>query len=396
MIVIEPEARNGTIPAEGRVMKKFIYIIIFSCLAMMLVVSCSKIRKITDDITQPTAREAYKRDFKGADSLYAAWEQAFQTATLDSLQVAAPYGESGKFRPTNITAYSYLVTLEEGESLSAKVERDSLQQKVFIDIFEVNDSGQTKIISNERDTDFVEYPVAKSGYYKVVVQPEIMANTNFTILLNTAPLYGFPVAGKGNAAIQSFWGYERDGGKRQHEGIDIFAPRGTPVVAVADGIISNIGDRGLGGKQVWQRVGAFGHSIYYAHLDEITAVGGSRVSKGDTVGFVGSTGNAKGGAPHLHFGIYKNFGGAVNPLAFVYTQSKISAASFRSNIKSEVFKIKNAAATLRQGPSTTAPKIGMLQKNDMVRVLGQHKEWLHVRTAMNQKAFVHQSLVSSK
>ena len=373
--------------------KAYIFISV-SLILLLIVASCSKIRKITDDIVQPTAREVYKRDFKGPDSLFTAWQLAFKKAALDSSTVSAPYGESGKFYPRSSAVYSYTVTMEEGELLSAQVVRDSLQHKVFIDIYEVTSGGLVQIETSKPDSDFIELPVAQSGKYKIVIQPEIFANTSFTILLNKKPLYDFPVAGKGNSAIESFWGFERDGGKRLHEGIDIFAPRGTPVVAVADGVISNVGDRGLGGKQVWQRVGLYGHSIYYAHLDEIAAVGGARVKKGDTLGFVGSTGNAKGGRPHLHFGIYKNFGGAVNPLSFVYQRPAITAKSYKANIKSTRAKIKSEA-TLRQGPSKSAAKIGHLNKNNVVRILGQHKEWLHIQTEMNQWAFVHQSLVGS-
>ncbi len=94
-----------------------------------------------------------------------------------------------------------------------------------------------------------------------------------------------------------------DGGNRNHEGVDIFAAKGTPVVAVANGFVTRTGNQGLGGKQVWLRDSSSGNAYYYAHLDSILTESGKQVRINDTLGFVGNTGNAAGGSPHLHFGI---------------------------------------------------------------------------------------------
>jgi murein DD-endopeptidase MepM/ murein hydrolase activator NlpD len=126
-----------------------------------------------------------------------------------------------------------------------------------------------------------------------------------------APLNGFnlamPVVGIRPLDLYDSWGNPRDGGKRKHKGIDIFAPKGTGVVAVADGIISFIGDQPKGGQCVWLTTEA-GVSFYYAHLDR-WAPGlyeGMEVSAGDLLGYVGNTGNAKTTPAHLHFGVNDN------------------------------------------------------------------------------------------
>jgi hypothetical protein len=218
------------------------------------------------------------------------------------------------------------------------------------------------------------------------------ANSNFFITLHKKPLYTtFPVAGKGNAAIGSFWGMERDGGKRSHEGIDIFAKKGTPVVAATDGFVSYTGDRGLGGKQVWLRDGLFGASLYYAHLDSIIAQSGARVHAGDTLGLVGNTGNARFTPAHLHFGIYRN-SGAVNPLPYVFAKEKISQKQFNRSYKTQNLKVKGTA-NLRQGPSATAPVVGTAAANESITLLGQSRDWLHVQTALGKKAFISKTLV---
>ena len=131
----------------------------------------------------------------------------------------------------------------------------------------------------------------------------------------------FPVAGK-RSNIGSFWGDVRDGGKRKHKGIDIFARKGTPVVAIADGIIIEKGTTPRGGKILWLR--PFGHSwaVYYAHLDQHKVKRGQIVKKGQVLGTVGNTGNAKYTPAHLHFGIY-SWVGAVNPLPYVKHSPKV-------------------------------------------------------------------------
>ena len=113
-----------------------------------------------------------------------------------------------------------------------------------------------------------------------------------------------PVAHLSPRDISDSWGAPRDGGKRPHRGIDIFAPRGTEIVAVADGLISYIGNQPKGGRCLWL-ITDQGVSFYYAHLDR-WAPGlyeGMEVKQGDTLGYVGNTGNALTTPPHLHFSV---------------------------------------------------------------------------------------------
>ena len=96
--------------------------------------------------------------------------------------------------------------------------------------------------------------------------------------------------------------------------MDIFAKRGTPIVSATRGIVVSVRDGGLGGKQVWV-LGPGRERHYYAHLDDWAAdlSTGQVVQPGDVLGYVGTTGNAQGTPPHLHYGIYGTQG-AYDPL----------------------------------------------------------------------------------
>jgi hypothetical protein len=112
--------------------------------------------------------------------------------------------------------------------------------------------------------------------------------------------------------IKSFFGDRRDQGKRHHEGLDMYAPRRTPVLAVADGQATYRENR-LGGHTIWLATSK-GVSYYYAHLERVAVGSGQRVKTGDVLGYVGDTGNAAEVGPHLHFGVYHWGTGAVDPL----------------------------------------------------------------------------------
>jgi murein DD-endopeptidase MepM/ murein hydrolase activator NlpD len=122
-----------------------------------------------------------------------------------------------------------------------------------------------------------------------------------------------PLADVSKRQIADTWHAPR-GTDRLHEGQDIFAPKGTPILSATNGFVYNIGENNLGGQTV-SVIGAGGRVYYYAHLDAY-APGlqiGDRVTTRTVLGYVGTTGNAQGTPPHLHFGIYTS-SGAINPL----------------------------------------------------------------------------------
>lgn len=121
-----------------------------------------------------------------------------------------------------------------------------------------------------------------------------------------------PVEGVSERQLSDTWKAPRSEG-RKHQGIDIFAPKGTPVQSTTRGVVLRLGKNRLGGNVVWI-LGPGGQLHYYAHLDRFAGIKSrDRIGEGVVLGFVGNTGNARGTPPHLHYGIYSLNGRPLNP-----------------------------------------------------------------------------------
>jgi hypothetical protein len=146
--------------------------------------------------------------------------------------------------------------------------------------------------------------------------------------------YVFPVFGPA-AFGNTFGAFRADVAGKWHHGEDLVAPAGTPLLAVADGTLFSVGWNDIGGWRLWLRDDA-GNEFYYAHLSAYSplAIAGKRVRAGDVVGFVGDTGDAEGGPPHLHFEIHPvellqyGYDGAVAPYPFLVAWRRAEDASF--------------------------------------------------------------------
>ena len=144
--------------------------------------------------------------------------------------------------------------------------------------------------------------------------PVLRHPVEFIRLMTSSPpsVVRIPVMGVMKREIPNSWGNPRSGG-RSHQGVDIFAKRGTPVLSATDGIVIRVGTNTLGG-QVINVLGPGRQVHYYAHLDRYGQFkAGDYVFAGSILGYVGNTGNARETPPHLHYGVYDPVRGAVNP-----------------------------------------------------------------------------------
>lgn len=151
---------------------------------------------------------------------------------------------------------------------------------------------------------------------QATLSPSIMQQLKNQSLASRLPV---PVQHVQRNELQDTWGAARGNG-RHHEGIDIMAKRGTKVFSTTDGLVADLRNNNLGGKVIWI-LGPAGSWHYYAHLDQHKRglSVGDYVKKGDFIGYVGNTGNARHTSPHLHYGIYLQGKGrgAVNPYHYL-------------------------------------------------------------------------------
>ncbi len=172
--------------------------------------------------------------------------------------------------------------------------------------------------------------------------------------------YVFPVLA--NASFGDSWGAARsDVG--WHHGVDIFAARGAPIVAVADGVLLSVGWNDVGGRRLWLRDRA-GNFFYYAHLLRFApiAADGARVRAGTVIGFVGNTGDAAGGPSHLHFEVHPasllsvGYDGAVDPFPYVSAWQRLTVAGAAARL----------AAASSAGPAPAAILVGYVDISSAV------------------------------
>ncbi len=333
---------------------------------------------------QNTVRGKYESSFGKKDSLFNRWKTSHQRAMATPLTIELPYFTSVQIKHADASALVYAVTVKRGEQLIAEVRKPANTSRFILELFNGNPTTSEELLAELPEQSVAASWVAREDdSVRISLQPAVNDTGVYHVKIYRQPAYRFPVAGKDNRAMQSFWGAGRDGGARSHEGIDIFAAKGTPIVAVADGRISSSGEKGLGGKQVWLRETITQFNVYYAHLDSFIVTAGDAVKAGDTLGYVGNTGNAAGGAPHLHFGVY-GMDGAIDPLAFIKQLPVPDDRTFAIGSP----EMSNANTPLRGGPGSQYPTILQLNKNEPIKVQARSGNWLHVTVRDSMAGFV--------
>ena len=261
-------------------------------------------------------------------------------AWLDAgdLSLKSPTRVTGKAEPRRMTlvegeptASTFVITVKRGQRLTAAARLDPAAAAApFIDVFERDRFALRHVAHAAPGATIVGVEARADTEYLVRIQPELLQTGTLVIEVQTDPTLRIPVDGATAKSVQSFFGASRDGGRRTHDGVDIFAARGTPVRAAASGIVTSVGPNGLGGNTIWITRPTRGESHYYAHLDRQLVAAGTFVNEGDVIGLVGNTGNARTTAPHLHFGIY-TARGAVDPLPYIAEQGSSRKAQVTSH-----------------------------------------------------------------
>ncbi len=327
----------------------------------------------------------------GQTILGKSWVEAGANALKNPLKLEIPTAVRGAFKSKSVQANAWQLSLQKGATLYVALRWESQDSsRVFLEIIE-GQSMQEELSATSLDQ-VIEFEAEETGTYFIRIQPELLAEGNFDLIIENRSTYAiFPVQGKSTAAIQSFWGVERDGGRRSHEGIDIFADRGTPVIAPVSGVVGSVKETGIGGKQVWLRDSERDWNLYFAHLDSQAVNNLQRVTAGDTLGFVGNTGNAITTSPHLHFGIYSR--GAFDPFPVV-KDNHSNAVPGNLPLKNEVMVVSGTSANLRLGPSTEFASLAKLEATTPVSIESTVGEWYQVITPTGTRGFLLANLLS--
>lgn len=292
----------------------------------LLLAGCDRVEELVERAAPATAHERYAEGLRDAGlagtALGAGWLAAADTALARPVAATLPLREAAWFGAAEARAAGFRFAARGGQRLVVELERDGTAPLVFVDLFELpRDTLDAPRLVASADSTFAPlvHVARRDAQYVLRVQPELLRTGRWVVTVRPEPSLGaFPVQGRDVRAVRSGFGADRDGGRRVHHGIDIFAPRGTPVVAATEGTVRSTRPNTLGGNVVWLSDARHGQSLYYAHLDTVLVARGARVQPGDTLGLVGNTGNARTTPPHLHFGVYRRGEGPMDPLPFVH------------------------------------------------------------------------------
>jgi murein DD-endopeptidase MepM/ murein hydrolase activator NlpD len=365
-------------------MKSFAHLVIVAFIAGYLLASCKPVP--VSHWFPVTPLEHYEKELYQAKLektlVGQTWFRAGEAVLNDSVFSIAPYQERF-FLGDSIPAQAIRMKIPEGRKLVITPVRESLDStsKLFVELYRIKANGKPQRLDYLTDNSFsITYNNEDQDTLLLLLQTGLNQELTVSLSLTTLPSLAFPVASHSMSDVISFWGADRDGGIRAHEGVDIRAKRGTPVVAAENGFVTQTGTNNLGGKIVFLSSMGSPYSLYYAHLDSQLVSVGARVLKGDTLGLVGNTGNAITTAPHLHFGIYSRGSGAVNPLPFINDKKeKIPGLPEKSRWLGETARMKKKANLFLSAQFQESELITALPAGSVVQVVGEMAKGFRIK-----------------
>ncbi len=361
-----------------------------------MLASCGAGEVLLEPFRGETPRERYEealdRAGLGGSTMVRAWHLVGRRALLDAVEIVPPVVEEVWVPPEVPAAFGYLMEAERGQRIDVRIRTDDTISQIFLEIYRVRDPGdeESELLVEWADPweRSIAYDARATGRYLLRVQPELMAGGAVEVSVTVGPSLAFPVEGRSTANVLSFFGDIRAGGSRDHHGVDIFAPRGTPVRAATDGTVYRVEVTNLGGKVVWVRDRGGRQRQYFAHLDSQMVRNGQTVRAGDVLGLVGNTGNARTTSPHLHFGVYMRPGGAVDPYPFIHDpEGEPEPLTVSREAFQETLRVRAAGTTLLAAPSRRAARLADLPAELPVRVLGGAGQWYRVQLPGGEQGY---------
>jgi peptidoglycan LD-endopeptidase LytH len=334
-------------------------------------------------------RDALERTGLADKAIGQAWITAGSHALDAPLAVELPHRALIWFDPARPSARGFRFTALRGQRLTVSL--SPIEGQVFLETYEErpgNDGGPAILERTGASTNGpLQHEIERSATYVLRIQPELLIGGKVELAIDLGPSLVFPVDGKDDGAIKSGFGASRDGGRRKHEGVDIFAPKGTSVIAAVSGRVLRVRTDPLGGKVVWQRDSERGLAFYYAHLDEQRVAPGAFVEAGQELGTVGNTGNAARTPSHLHFGIYG--WSAIDPRPFLEKPKRVSLSpSVDEALVGSWARPKVRLAKLLDEPHLRSTVQDKLQKREPAFVVGAIDRFAEVELIGGRRGYV--------
>lgn len=341
------------------------------------------------------AHDAYRHGLQQAGLAEAAlgrdWLRAAGQSIRQPTVVEAPFQETLYIDPASAFAVAYRFPVQHGQKVQIQVElQGDSPGRLFVDLFRVRqDDEPLQVASAPEDEPGLEFEPRNNGEYIVRLQSELLRGGQLTVLIVNQASLEFPVAGHNVGSIQSGFGAPRDAGRRQHHGVDIFAPRHTPVLAPSRGYVRRVGERGLGGRVVWLRDEQRSLSLYFAHLQTQSVEEGTWVDAGDQIGTVGNSGNARTTPPHLHFGIYMRGRGPLNPDPFIrQPRQQPTKVSAPLDLLGKWSRTAVSSAPIYATPYRRAPAVRRADRYTPIKVVGRTASYYRVSLPDGTSGFV--------
>ncbi len=358
---------------------------------------------------RPTSHEAYLLDLVRTSPEVGTparqWETEAYRAIDDPFEMGRAYLEEGLFLEEVPQAIGVRIHIPEGQRLRVGLgAQGNEHSRLFVDIYRAAprsddwvegdpDPRPAFLKSEELTGDRLAFDPSHGGDYVLRIQPELEANALYWATLTVGARWDFPVANSGRSDIGSVFGDPRDGGAREHHGVDIFSPRGTAALAAAAGTVSRVDTTDIGGRVVWLREADGGHSIYYAHLDKPLVRRGQELQAGDTVGLVGNTGNARTTPPHLHFGAYRR--GPQDPWNLILPVPPVPPRlQVDIGFLGKEGEVQGRGVALRSSASSSGSVIADVPRGTLFRVLAGSRNWYRVALPTGEKGFLDSGSVS--
>lgn len=298
------------------------YITLF--FSLLMIYQCKK--EIVPEPYRPSnSHEAYIHALRVANLAHTALARDWILASKQSLEapvdVRTPFNEAFYTDPSAAFAVSYRFEVQKGQRTEIGVIFQGQRRcRLFMDLFRVEGTSVDEwplVASASENRTYMEFEPRLDANYVVRLQPELLRGGRFQVTIRNVASLEFPVLGFDSHSIGSGFGAPRDGGRRRHHGVDIFAPRRTAVIAPAKAFVRRVGESDIGGRYIWLHDEKRALHLYFAHLQTQEVEQGIYVAEGQRIGTVGNTGNARRTPPHLHFGIYSRGEGPIDPYHFI-------------------------------------------------------------------------------